>query len=80
MDTAVCLFPEWGIMGTRRKAFKAAFPNTIPVMTGYVFLGITYGMLMATSGFPAWLPVVTALIIYTGVHGVSSGLYPGFLL
>ena len=53
-------------MGTRRKAFKAAFPNTIPVMTGYVFLGITYGMLMATSGFPAWLPVVTALIIYTG--------------
>ena len=35
-------------------------------MTGYVFLGITYGMLMATSGFPAWLPVVTALIIYTG--------------
>lgn len=52
--------------GKAGRALKAAFPKTIPVMTGYVFLGITYGMLMATSGFSAWLPVLTALIIYTG--------------
>ncbi len=45
---------------------KKAFPHTIPVMAGYVFLGITYGILMRTSGFPVWLPTVTALIIYTG--------------
>lgn len=48
------------------RAMKTAFPKTIPVMTGYIFLGITYGMLMATSGFPGWLPALTALIIYTG--------------
>lgn len=47
-------------------AFKAVFRYTIPVLAGYVFLGITYGILMRTSGYPAWLPVVTALIIYTG--------------
>ncbi|MGI5888501.1 MAG: AzlC family ABC transporter permease [Oscillospiraceae bacterium] len=48
------------------KELRAAFPKTVPVMTGYVFLGITYGILMATNGFPWWLPVVTATVIYTG--------------
>lgn len=47
-------------------ALKAAFPMTIPVMAGYMFLGISYGVLSRTNGFPIWLPVVTALIIYTG--------------
>lgn len=49
-----------------QKAFKFAFPRTLPVLTGYVFLGITYGMLMSTQGFPVWLPTVTAFVIYTG--------------
>lgn len=49
-----------------KSAFKAAFPLTIPVMAGYVFLGLTYGILMASHGFPFWLPMLTALIIYTG--------------
>ncbi len=48
------------------QAFKAAFPHTIPILAGYGFLGITYGILMTTSGFPIWLPMVTSLIIYTG--------------
>ena len=48
------------------KEFRAAFPKTIPVMAGYVFLGITYGILMATNGFPFWLPVLTATVVYTG--------------
>ncbi len=50
----------------RRKALKHAFPNTLPVLTGYVFLGISYGILMSTSGFPFWYPILTALIVYTG--------------
>ena len=33
---------------------------------GYLFLGITYGILMVTNGFPFWLPVLTAVIVYTG--------------
>lgn len=50
----------------RIRALKACFPLTIPVLTGYIFLGITYGLLMVSAGFPRWLPTVTALIIYTG--------------
>lgn len=62
--------------------FKKAFPVTIPVMAGYLFLGITYGILMVTSGFPAWLPVLTAAVIYTGsmeflmVEILSSSFHP----
>lgn len=51
---------------TAYAALKASFPSTIPVLAGYVFLGITYGILMTANGFPMWLPSLTALIIYTG--------------
>lgn len=52
--------------GTAYAALKASFPSTIPVLAGYIFLGITYGILMTANGFPIWLPSLTALIIYTG--------------
>ena len=48
------------------RELRAAFPKTIPVLMGYLFLGITYGILMVTNGFPFWLPIMTALVIYTG--------------
>lgn len=51
---------------TGGSALRAAFPHTLPVLTGYVFLGITYGILMRTHGFPWWLPTLTALVVYTG--------------
>lgn len=66
----------------KKEALKAAFPHTIPVMTGYLFLGISYGILMKTAGFPVWLPPFTALVIYTGsmeflmVEILSSSFHP----
>jgi len=50
----------------RKKAFRAAFPLSIPVMTGYVFLGMTMGIYGVSQGFPAWLPPLMALTIYGG--------------
>lgn len=47
-------------------ALRTAFPYTVPILAGFLFLGITYGVLMTTSGFPWWLPVVTAVAIFTG--------------
>jgi hypothetical protein len=32
------------------RALRAAFPHTIPVLTGYLVLGIAYGILMETKG------------------------------
>ena len=50
----------------KTKALRAAFPHTIPVFTGYLVLGISYGVLMTTSGFPFWIPMVTSLTIFAG--------------
>ena len=47
-------------------ALKAAFPHTIPVFTGYLVLGISYGVLMTASGVPFWIPIVTSLAIFAG--------------
>ena len=32
------------------KAFKAAFPYTIPVMTGYLFIGMAFGVMIQEKG------------------------------
>ena len=35
----------------KRKAFKAAFPYTLPILAGFSFLGMAYGIYMNASGF-----------------------------
>ena len=35
----------------RIKALKVAFPQTIPIFTGFWFLGMAYGIYMNASGF-----------------------------
>ena len=50
----------------KKRALRAAIPHTIPVLTGYLVLGISYGVLMTASGFPFWVPVVTSLTIFAG--------------
>ena len=41
-------------------ALKAAFPHTIPIFAGFLFLGMTYGVYMRTSGSFAFLALVSA--------------------
>ena len=48
------------------RAFKAAFPHTIPIFAGFWFLGITYGLYMKVSGFSFWYPMFMSLIIFAG--------------
>ena len=48
------------------KAIKAAFPHTVPILAGFVFLGLTYGILMNVSGFPWYYPTIMALTIFAG--------------
>lgn len=49
-----------------KNTLRAAFPHTIPVLTGYLFLGVAYGILMASSGYPAWLAVLMSVAVYAG--------------
>ena len=50
----------------RIKALKAAFPATIPIFTGFWFLGMTYGIYMNASGFSFVYPLCMSLLIYGG--------------
>lgn len=47
-------------------ALKAAFPFTIPIMTGFLFLGTAYGIFMHVSGFSAIYPMLMSLTIFAG--------------
>lgn len=53
-------------MKEKTKALKAAFPHTIPIFAGFVFLGIAYGIYMNTSGFNAAYPIVMSATIFAG--------------
>ena len=47
-------------------AMKAAFPHTIPVLTGFLFLGIAYGILMDSNGLGlAWI-ILTSTVVFAG--------------
>lgn len=49
-----------------KKAFKAAWPQTIPIFTGFVFLGFSYGVLMRSQGFGVFFPILMSLTILAG--------------
>lgn len=48
------------------KALKTAFPHTIPILAGFWFLGLAYGIYMNVSGFSFWYPMFMSLIIFGG--------------
>ena len=47
-------------------ALKAAFPVTVPVMTGYLCLGFAYGVLMADAGYGVGWALLLSVICYAG--------------
>ena len=49
-----------------KKAFKAAFPKTVPILASFLFLGITYGVYMNVSGFSFWYPMIMSAVIFAG--------------
>lgn len=50
----------------RLKALKAAFPSTLPIFTGFWFLGMAYGIYMKVSGFSFIYPMLMSLLIFGG--------------
>lgn len=48
------------------KALRAAFPHTIPVLTGFLVLGMAYGVLMQTKGYGTIWAVLMSAIAFCG--------------
>ena len=46
--------------------FRTAFPDTVPVMTGYLFLGFGFGILALQSGLSLWWAMAMSVFIYAG--------------
>ena len=71
-----------------RSALRAAFPVTVPVLTGYVCLGLAYGVLMAANGYgPLWSVLMSAIgfcgsMQYAVIPILAAGFEPlqAFLL
>lgn len=49
-----------------QSAVKAAFPYTLPVLAGYLFLGAAYGILMSAKGFGVGWTLGISLVTYAG--------------
>lgn len=49
-----------------KKAVALAFPHTIPVLTGFLVLGMAYGVLMQTKGYGTMWAVLMSAIAFCG--------------
>ena len=47
-------------------ALRAAFPHTLPILTGFLFLGISCGIYMTGEGFPFWYPLLSSVFVFAG--------------
>lgn len=57
---------ETGNMRGYKEAYRKAFPYTIPVLTGYLFIGIAFGVMYAEKGYSVWWAVLMSLLVYAG--------------
>ena len=55
-----------------RRAFRAAFPATVPVLMGYLSIGIAFGLMLQAIGYNFIWAFFMSLTIYAG-----SGQYMG---
>ena len=55
-----------------RRAFRAAFPATVPVLMGYLSIGIAFGLMLEAIGYNVIWAFFMSLTIYAG-----SGQYMG---
>ena len=50
--------------GTVKRAFRVAFPHTLPILAGFLLLGFAYGLLMHTKGFSFLYPMCMVMTIF----------------
>ena len=60
------------------QALRAAFPVTVPVLTGFLCLGVAYGILMSTSGLGiVWTGLMSAVAFGGSMQFVAISLLCG---
>ncbi|NLM77309.1 MAG: branched-chain amino acid transporter AzlC [Ruminococcaceae bacterium] len=49
-----------------KNALRAAFPHTLPIMAGYIFLGMAFGFLMRTENQGLLITLMMSSLVYAG--------------
>lgn len=49
-----------------RRAAYVAFPHSAPILAGYGFLGLAYGILMSVNGFSPFFTFMMSLLVFGG--------------
>jgi 4-azaleucine resistance transporter AzlC len=56
--------------------FPAAFKYSIPVLLGYLAIGIAFGLLMTDAGYPWYLTLAMSIVMYAGAgQFIALGLF-----
>lgn len=55
-----------------KNTFKRAFKDSLPIMAGYLALGIGYGVLLQSKGYSFWWAILMSCTMFAG-----SGQYAG---
>ncbi len=50
----------------KRKAIKAAFPYTVPIMVGFLFMGFSFGLLMKGEGLSILYTFLMSAFVFSG--------------
>ena len=53
-------------MGEYKKAMRRAFPYTVPVLAGYLFIGAAFGVMFADQGYNVLWAVLMSVVVYAG--------------
>ena len=56
----------------KKRTFKRAFRDSLPIMAGYLALGIGYGVLLQSHGYSFWWAILMSVTMFAG-----SGQYAG---
>ena len=55
-----------------KRTFKRAFRDSLPILAGYLALGMGFGVLLQSKGYSFWWAILMSVTIFTG-----SGQYAG---
>ncbi len=59
-----------------RKCFSAAFRTSLPVLFGYLAIGIAFGLMITDAGYPWWMSPVMSITMYAGAgQYMAAGLF-----
>ena len=62
----------------KEKVIRDVIKDTIPVIAGYMILGIGFGVIISANGWSMWIAVAMSLFIYAGsMQYAAIGLFTG---